>query len=213
MVTTVSSHDDVIVSVLDELKQITSAAASQHENLSAALKLLPQTLQTATGTLSELPGVVANTDPLLAQLRPVAAQLPAVASNLDPVLRELQPVAAKLQPTLLAAAGLLHYTPGLLNAAQSTVPGIDATLTYLEPVLSFLRPYTPEVTGVISTWASAFSNYGPNGHYMRAFVQAGLTAVDVNPGIVPPGDVNDPYPLPGANVGQPWTDAFGSGVH
>jgi phospholipid/cholesterol/gamma-HCH transport system substrate-binding protein len=213
MVSTVSAHDGVIVDVLDELKKITTAAASQHESLSSALKELPTTLQDATNTFGELPGVVAKADPLLKKLQPVAAQLPSVAANLEPVLRSLQPVAAKLRSTLLAASHLLQYTPGLLDAAGSTLPGIEATASYLEPVLGFLRPYTPEIAGFLTTWASAFSNYNANGHYMRAFVQAGLTAVDVNPGIVPPGDVNQPYPAPGANVGQPWTDAFGSGVH
>jgi phospholipid/cholesterol/gamma-HCH transport system substrate-binding protein len=80
-------------------------------------------------------------------------------------------------------------------------------------VLNFLRPYTPELQGFLSNWASAFSGYNANGHYARFLAQAGPASVDANPGIMPPGVTSDPYPLPGANVGQPWTDAFGSSVH
>jgi phospholipid/cholesterol/gamma-HCH transport system substrate-binding protein len=213
MVGTVSAHDGAIRDVVDELTTLANATADQRASVTATLKQLPATLEVASTTLAEIPGVVDRADPLLKDLAPATAKLPSVARNLRPVLLNLQPVAAQLRPTLAAAAELLKFTPGLLDTAHTTVPGIDATLSYLEPVLSFLRPYTPELQGFLSNWASAFAGYNANGHFARFLAQAGPTSVDVNPGIMPPGVTNDPYPLPGANVGQPWSDAFGSGVH
>jgi len=213
MVGTLSAHDSTIRTVVDELTTLANAASNQRASVTATLKLLPSTLDAATTTLGHIPGVVDKANPLLKDLTPVTAKLPGVARNLKPVLVDLRPVAAQLRPTLAAASQLLKYTPGLLDTAHSTVPGIDATLTYLEPALAFLRPYTPELQGFLSNWASAFSGYNANGHYARFLAQAGPASIDNNPGIMPPGVTNDPYPLPGANVGQPWSDAFGSGVH
>jgi phospholipid/cholesterol/gamma-HCH transport system substrate-binding protein len=213
VVHTVSGHDAAIRAVVDELTTLTSATVRERASVRAALQQLPPTLRTANTTLSHIPGVVDKAGPLLEDLRPVTAKLPSVARNLEPVLTQLQPVAARLRPTLAAAAALLRYTPGLLDTSHATVPGIDATLAYLSPVLSFLRPYTPELQGFLSNWASAFAGYNANGHYARFEVQAGAASIDANPGVLPPAVQNDPYPLPGANVGQPWSDAFGSGVH
>ncbi|MDQ1458539.1 MAG: phospholipid/cholesterol/gamma-HCH transport system substrate-binding protein [Actinomycetota bacterium] len=213
MVGTLSAHDSTISNVVDELTKLADASANQRASITATLKLLPSTLDAATTTLGHIPGVVDKANPLLKDLAPVTAKLPGVARNLKPVLADLRPVAAQLRPTLAAASQLLTYTPGLLDTADATVPGIDATITYLEPVLAFLRPYTPELQGFLSNWASAFAGYNANGHYARFLAQAGPASVDNNPGIMPPGVTNDPYPLPGANVGQPWSDAFGSGVH
>jgi phospholipid/cholesterol/gamma-HCH transport system substrate-binding protein len=212
MVTTLAARDGTVRDVVDELTTLAQAAGAQRDSVSAALQELPATLNAASETLGIIPGTVDKTDPLLEQLAPATAKLPAVARDLRPVLVDLRPVAAQLRPTLAFAAQLLQYTPGLLDTANATVPGIDSTLAYLQPALSFLRPYTPELQGFLSNWASAFAGYNANGHYARFLAQAGPASVDVNPGVIPPGVTNDPYPLPGANVGQPWTDAFGSGL-
>lgn len=210
MVGLLATRDADIRAMIDELTHLTTLTAAQRDNLNAALKVLPGTLRTATSVLGEVPGTVSKTNPLLKNLRESTSQLPTVAHNLRPVLTTLQPVAQRLNTTLASAAQLLQTTPGLLTAATNTLPGIQGTLNYLQPVLSFLRPYTPEAVGFLSTWASAFGNYDGNGHYARIFAQAGLATPLVNPGVVPPGVVRDPYPQPGALVNQPWTDAFGS---
>ncbi|MBB2506588.1 MCE family protein, partial [Amycolatopsis echigonensis] len=113
---------------------------------------------------------------------------------------------------LADAQTLLNYTPGLLDTAHATAPGLNSAVSSLMPALSFLRPFTPEAVGLLSNWGSASANYDANGHYGRIYVQAGASSVNVNPGIVPPGFTSNPTPLPGSPVGQPWTDAFGSGI-
>jgi phospholipid/cholesterol/gamma-HCH transport system substrate-binding protein len=213
MVTTLAARQGTIRDVVDELSTLATAASQQRTNLTAALLQLPSTLDAASKTLGDVPSVVSKANPLLRALAPATAALPRVAQDLRPVLVDLRPVAAQLRPTLAAASQLLNYTPALLDTADATVPGVDTTLSYLEPVVGFLRPYTPELQGFLSNWASAFAGYNANGHYARFLAQAGPASANVNPGVLPPGISNDPYPLPGANVGQPWTDAFGSGEH
>jgi phospholipid/cholesterol/gamma-HCH transport system substrate-binding protein len=212
MVTTLSSRDSDVRAMVDQLAHLTRLTAGQRASLSAALAALPGTLKTADTVLGHVPQTVDKANVLLKDLRGATSQLPATARDLRPVLDQLRPVSARLRTTLTAAAQLLQYTPGLLNAANTAVPGLDTTLTYLQPVLSFLRPYTPEAVGFLSAWASAMGNYDANGHYARIWIQAGGASLNVNPGIPVPGISNDPYPLPGALVHQPWTDAFGSGA-
>jgi phospholipid/cholesterol/gamma-HCH transport system substrate-binding protein len=113
---------------------------------------------------------------------------------------------------LAGASRLLNTTPGLLDAVHQTVPGVAGTASYLGPVLNYLRPYTPELAGWLSEWTSNGGNYDANGHFVRFYLQEGATTFADNPGVLPPGTQNEPYPLPGANANQPWQDAWGSGV-
>lgn len=212
MVGTLAAHDKDIRTIVEELSRTASATARQRTQLADSLRELPSTLDTAGRTLDSVPGVAGKATPLLQDLRPATQQLRSVADNLTPVLKDLRPLVGELGPTLSAAATLLDNTPALLDTAHGTIPGINAAVSYLQPALNFLRPFTPEVMGWTSAWASMSGNYDANGHYGRFLVNAGPTSVVDNPGITPPGTAYDPYPAPGANVGQPWTDAFGSGV-
>jgi phospholipid/cholesterol/gamma-HCH transport system substrate-binding protein len=211
MTTTLAGRDKDVRGVVDDLAHLTSVTADQHQQLAQTLQKLPATLDQANSTLAEVPGVAAKAVPLLNDLEPATKKLPSVAKNLKPVLQDLRPLVAQLAPTLTAAQTLLSYTPGLLDQAHAVVPGVTSAVNYLQPMLAFLRPYTPEAASFFSLWGSAFANYDANGHYARIFgPQEGLASVNNNPGIVPPGIKDDPYPLPGAAGNQPWADAFGS---
>lgn len=212
MVTAVASRDQQVATIVGDLSGLSREVAAERQALRATLKRLPGTLQQATGTLHRVPGAVDAALPLLRDLEPATAELAPVARNLRPVLQDLRPAARDLRPTLARLYDLLGITPGLLDSTTEFLPGLDSTVSRLDKPVEFMRPYTPEITGVISTWNSAFSNYDSNGNYTRLHIQAGPTSFNNNPGIMPPGVVNDPYPAPGAVVGQPWTDANGSGL-
>ncbi|HEY3471851.1 MAG TPA: MlaD family protein [Amycolatopsis sp.] len=212
MVTTLVNRDQQVRAIVSGLSGATAAAAQQREQLRAALRKLPGTLGTADRTLADVPGTVDKAVPLLNDLRPATDRLPAVARTLRPVLADLRPTVAQLRPTLGSLGTLLQFTPGLLDSAHGALPGTDSAVTSLKPALSFLRPYTPEVVGWLSNWGSSAANYDSNGHYMRVNIPAGISSFDNNPGVMPPGMASDPFPAPGAIAGQPWTDAFGSGV-
>jgi phospholipid/cholesterol/gamma-HCH transport system substrate-binding protein len=211
LMTLLARRDHDMRGVIDDLSTLTTRTASKRQHLRSALRALPPTLDQATETLGAVPATAREVSPMLRDLGKATSQLPAVARNLKPVLTDLRPMVANLRPTLSAARQLLGDTPEFLDMAHSVLPGATDALTDVQPALRFLRPYTPELMGWLSTWGSAAANYDSNGHYWRVNIQGSGTSLNVNPGVVPPGMESKPYPLPGENIGQPWTDAFGGG--
>lgn len=207
-----AQHQNDVRAIVTQLGRLTGQAAGREDQLRTALRELPPTLRTAQGTLDRVPPVANATIPLLHDLGPATEQLKPFASKLRPLLHDLRPTVRELRPTLAALSELLDHTPGMLDAAHGTFPALSEALDRLASPLDFLRPYTPEAAGWLTNWDSAFANYDAGGHYARIFVQSGPATLFPNPGLVPPGVRNDPYPLPGQNGGTPWTDAFGSHV-
>ncbi|MPY99125.1 MAG: MCE family protein [Actinophytocola sp.] len=207
-----ASRDKEIQQVVNSLADASSTVAEQRQAMGELLRRLPGTVRQANQTLGKVPDTVDKTVPLLEDMRPVAERLPSTARNLRPVLADLRPAMKQLRPTLDSTAELLRATPGLLDTANATLPDATRAMRGMVPALDYLRPYTPELTGWLSNWASATGNYDANGHYGRIFIQNGLESGNVNPGITGPGVEQRPAPLPGEIVGQPWHDAFGSGM-
>jgi len=207
---TAASRSSNISSTVDQFASTVDTVADERESLQSLLAALPGTIQAADTTLEKVPGAVDEAVPLLQDLQPGVARLPEVARRLSPVLRDLRPTVAELRPTLAALDELLGQTPGLLAALESVAPQLGTAGDDLVPVLAHLRPYTPEAAGWLSNWASGACNYDGNGHYLRAFAQEGGTSLTHNPGVMPPGVVNQHTRLPGEAENQPWTDAFGS---
>lgn len=212
MVGTVAAGDAKVRTVIERLADLAAGTAAERTRLAQALDKAPATLDRARATLGRVPGTVDQAAPLLDDLRPAVARLPHVAAQLRPLLADLRPLSAKLRPTLAAADDLLGHTPGLLDTAHGVLPGLNTTLAGLRTPLNFLRPYTPEAAGALANWSSAFGNYAGSGHYVRFNFTYGAHGYGANPGIVPPGYSKDDSPAPGSLVGQPWTDAYGSGV-
>lgn len=207
-----AARDGEIERVVNGLADASGTVVGQRKALGETLQRLPSTIQQANETLSKVPGAVDKTVPLLRDMRPVAERLPSTARNLRPVLTDLRPAVGQLRPTLDSAAELLRTMPGTLDSANATFPQANTAMRDMVPALNYLRPYTPELTGWLSNWASATANYDANGHYGRIYVQSGLESGNVNPGLTGPGVEKRPAPLPGEIVGQPWKDAFGSGM-
>lgn len=206
-------RQDQLSSTVSGLGQVTSAAASQQGQLTSALSQLPSVLGVAKSTLDVVPPATGAVDPLLGNLLPAIDQLPQTAANLSPVLSALAPTLPELDSTLQAANVLLTRTPGLLDGTNAVLPGLTQAAGTLQPALAFLRPYTPEIVGAVGTFGNGFAGYDSNGHYAAADVYLGAGQVGALPtGLfnLIPGAVNRTAPLPGANVNQPWTDAFGS---
>jgi phospholipid/cholesterol/gamma-HCH transport system substrate-binding protein len=197
-VDTLAQRQQDVGAVIDELSTSARATAGEREQLRAALAKLPPTLRTAQGTLNKVPGVTDEALPLLEDLRPATEKLPGVSEQLAPLLADLRPLVADLKPTLEAASTLLDRTPGLLDSSHRSLPGLAELAGGYAPVLETLRPYTPEVTGFLTTWGSAGQNYDANGRYMRIFAQAGTATPTVYPpGVTPPGIVPEVAPAPG----------------
>lgn len=207
-----AAHQTDVRTIVDQLSQLTSLAASRQQQFRDSLSALPPTLRTAKTTLDKVPPVADKAIPLLNDLEPATDKLRSVSHNLRPLLHDLRPAVRDLRPTLTSLSRLFDYTPDLLDSAHGTLPDLTDALDNLSGPLNFLRPYTPEAAGWLSNWGSAFSPIDGDGHYARIQAQEGAATFTANPGIIPPGYREDPYPAPGANGGTPWTDAFGSGV-
>lgn len=207
-----AKRDQDLEQIVNALGTTTSATVGQRRQLGEVLRRLPRTLERADKTLGDVPGVVDKTAPLLDDLASATERLPSMAKNLRPVLADLRPAVAELRPTLNGLSDLLRHTPGLLDSGRAAAPGINSAFQGVAPALDFLRPYTPELAGWLSNWGSATANYDANGHLGRIFIQTGLEASNVNPGVTGPGVSKRPDPLPGELAGQPWTDAFGGGM-
>lgn len=209
---TLSSRDARTDDTVRQLHVLTAAIADQETQLAAALDELPSTLDQAQRFFDQVPGTVEVVEPLLTDLQPAIGKLPSVARKLSPVMGDLRPTVADLRPTLRSASSLLQQTPTLLDLGTSAIPTVEGTLDELEPAVSFLRPYTPEIVGFLTNWASLFSGKNRAGHFGRAMVPVSATMLNLNPGIVPPGITQWEEPLPGQLADQPWTDANGDAV-
>ncbi|THV08900.1 MCE family protein [Nocardioides caeni] len=208
-----ASRGESLEQVVTSLASATDTIAAQERSVGDTLQKLPPVLDQADTTLARVPGTVDKTLPLLEDLAPATSSLTSVSRNLRPLLRDLRPTVGDLRPTLDRLSQLLGITPGLLDGSTAAAPDADDAMTGLTPVLEFLRPYTPEIAGWATNWGSAAGNRDNQGHYVRFNIQAGVESVIPSPTGQPgPGVTQNLTPDPGEPVGQPWTDAYGSGM-
>ncbi|MFB9730326.1 MlaD family protein [Haloechinothrix salitolerans] len=208
----VAQRQTELSEVVRDFNTVTGEMASKQERLKRGIAELPATLREAKRTLDEVPEAVAEAGPLLADLDPATRRLASVSGVLRPVLAKLRPTVAELRPTLDSAERLLGKTPGLLDRTHDVVPQVTSTLEKLHPAVSYLRPYTPEAIGWVNNWGRDYAHYDAEGHvWLGGLAQAGLAAFNAQPsGGLPPLSTHEPKP--GEVVGQPWTDAHGSGM-
>lgn len=201
-----------IRSVIRDLDLQQSDLAADAASLEASLRELPGTLGEARTTLVKVPDSVAAARPLLVELTAASDALPAFTDEVSPLLRDLNPTLRSSRRALTSLAALLGVTPALLTSSTQVLPDVDQATGRLLPALSFLRPYTPEFTGWFTNWASAGQQYLGDYHVARIKLQEGTTTPIGMFDEPPPGVTRNDRPLPGSNIGQPWTDATGARI-
>jgi len=212
--TTAARRQDISTAVTS-LTQLTQTLAAQDQPLRQTLQELPSTLVSAKRVLDKIPATVDAAAPLLRDAQPLATELGPVSRDLRPVLTDLRATVTDLRPALADAATLLGRTPALLDNANALLPGLNRTVTGALPALQFLRPYTPELAGWLSNWASATANYDSIGNYARIWAQKGPADVNETPHVVAAALESGVLKkreqrLPGQLIDQSWTDANGS---
>ena len=205
-------NSEAIRSSIRDLDAQQPALAANDEALAAALEELPSTLEGARATLGKVPGTVQAASPLLGELTTSVEALPAFTDEVSPLLKDLNPTLGSTRSALDSLADLLGVTPELLMSSTRLLPEVDKATGRLLPALSFLRPYTPEITGYFTNWASAGQQYLGQYHVARIKAQEGTTTPIGVLNALPPGVTQDETPVPGSNVGQAWTDATGSRI-
>jgi phospholipid/cholesterol/gamma-HCH transport system substrate-binding protein len=197
--------------VIANLSDMSENVVTRRKELSKTLDTLPDVLEEGEKTFDAVPDAVDETIPLLEDLEPASEQLADTSKHLKPVLQDLRPAVQDLRPALGSLAKLLNETPAMMDAGAATFPAIDQALKGSQPAVDFIRPYTPEIVGWVSNWASQAGNYDSNGHYSRFGILHGAES------IVPAlskgaGVTQNLEPKPGDPVEQPWEDAYGDGV-
>lgn len=183
--------------------------------------------------------------PGAATLPAFASKLRPVIDQLSPVISQLQPTLASLNvlltdtPNLLTSAnatvpGLTQATSTLVAPQNLTVPVADAngavpldgagypsgqTRQITTSILDFARPYTPELAGFFTNWASWLAAYDANGHLgpFTAVLGPAALAGEVQTtngytspatsvlGLPLPATATNGPPFPGTVAGQPCT--------
>lgn len=197
--------------VIGNLSDMSENVVTRRKELGKTLDTLPDVLEEGEKTFDAVPDAVDETIPLLEDLEPASEQLADTSKHLKPVLQDLRPAVQDLRPALGSLAKLLNETPAMMDAGAATFPAIDQALKGSQPAVDFIRPYTPEIIGWLSNWASQAGNFDSNGHYARFHILHGAESVvpALSKGA---GVTQNVAPKPGDPVGQPWEDAYGDGV-
>lgn len=205
-------NSEEIRSIIRDLDAQQSALATEDDTISEALAELPSTLRQAQDTLGSVPPAVGAVSPLLGELTRSADELPAFTREALPLLADLNPALADTRVAMQRLSSLLGISPELLRSSTQLLPQVNDAAGGVLPTLAFLRPYTPEITGFFTNWASAGQQYLGDYHVARIKVQEGTTTPIDLLNSPPPGVTQDETPLPGSNVGQGWTDATGGRI-
>ncbi len=206
-----ANRQSTLSQVVNNLSDMSASVVSRRKELGQTLETLPEVIEEGEKTFDVVPDAVDETVPLLEDLEPASEQLADTSKHLKPVLQDLRPAVKDLRPALTSLAQLLNETPAMMDAGTATSPDITKAVTTTQPMAEFLRPYTPEVVGWLSNWASFTGNYDSNGHYARFHILAGLESII--PAVAKsPGVSQNLRPKPGEPVGQPWEDAYGDGL-
>lgn len=209
--TILANRQRTLSQVIGNLSDMSDSVVTRRKELGKTLETLPDVIKEGDKTFKRVPDAVDEAVPLLEDLEPASDKLATTSKHLRPVLEDLRPAVQDLRPALASLAQLLNETPAMMDAGTATFPDINQAITTTQPMVEFLRPYTPEVVGWLSNWASLAGNYDSNGHYARFHIVNG--AESVIPSIAKtPGVTQNLRPKPGEPVGQAWEDAYGDGL-
>lgn len=194
LLSNIASRQAQLSGVINNLSQVTSAIAAEHNSLGTAVGELPGFMRLADTTFINLRGSLNTITPLVNDSKPVAPKL-------EKLLKELRPLAYDSIPTIDDLSYVVQH-PGLNNdlidlaklgqpLAAVTVDDIYAdgaerrgafpestiALADATPELAFARPYAVDLTG----WFEGFSHpggYDANGGFSRVAPVVGVASLN-----------------------------------
>ena len=170
-----------LVSLVDAGSQVFHALASENENISTAVRLLPGTLDQATATLAKVQKLADVLGPAATNLLPAARALPAANAALAALAKPSAPIVEnQIRPFVVAARPVIrNLRPAAVNLAQAT-PNLGKVFTVVNNLVNMLG-YNPGNTehGYLFWLAwlfhdgrTLFSTQDANGDYRPIFLQA-----------------------------------------
>lgn len=194
----------------DELARHTQA-------IGTSLELYPTALREARATLERLDTSLTGLDALLADLRPGVHETRRLATPLSRLALRLDDVAPRLEHALRATTAAAPGVTAFLRQAGPFMQRLGPVSARLAPMLGCVRAYTPEIAGLLGTWAGYTKNFDRGGHYMRTLLQSPPSS-DVEQRTSAqfieqsPGQRFALMRPPGLNADQPWfLDSCGVG--
>jgi phospholipid/cholesterol/gamma-HCH transport system substrate-binding protein len=190
--TELATKDDQLAALVDSSNANFQAFANQDQNLRAALRLLPDTLETTRETLGKADALAKELGPTTQALRPAARALGPALRDTRPFLRDstpiirdqLRPFARQARPpvrTLRAAAADLAPTTPRLTRTFKVLNSLLNTLAYNPPGPE--EGYLFWASWVNHAGASIFSTQDAHGAIRRGLVLASCTNLSVLEGI------------------------------
>ena len=223
----VTRDGQALRTVVTDGRRVSAPLAARREALGEAVEGLGTTLATTAdrerevaATLDRLPSTLRSTRSALARVEGATPELSALVRAARPGARELVPTARVLRPTLEATRPALAEGRRLVASAPNDIRPIDALLAEVRPLLPLTRSVldrgnpmldqgrvrTPDITGFVTGWADAMSNFDANGHALRS---AGVFAEPprnrIGPSEAEGGRLVRPFTrTPGVLEDEPW---------
>lgn len=173
-------HGDTVTRVLAGRRQ---QVGDTVDLASATFRTFASRTGKVRATLSALPPALTQVAATTRRLQPSLALLTGLMRDLAPGARQLAPTARVLNPTLTLLRGTALDGARLADTATTAAPDITRLLRrgqpfvkdltpivqHLTPIVACLRPYTPELAGTLSNWASWNANYDAKGNVAKIF--------------------------------------------
>lgn len=200
-----------IQALLDGAGTTFDAIGDRAAALRDSLEVAPRTLTTARDTLRRADSTLVAARELTRDLAPGVTEIRATAAPLDSVLGTLRYVGPDLASTLSTLRRAVPDLDPLLGRLRQEGPKLESIGDQSVSALECLRPYTPEIAGFVSSWASHTSGSDGKDRLFRAQIQnygpAFTNAQPFTPaeaaGLFPGLRYAFPNP-PGQLAGQPW---------
>ncbi len=188
-----------IVDLVESADVLTTATASNQEDLAATIRELPGLLDSARTASGGLQTLATSLAPIAKDLRAAAPALTKALRNLPSVTADVKGLLPSLDIALDRAPATLSRVDDLGAEVSAIVPDARVALADVNPVLSYMAPYHRDLTAFFTNWAAMMANKDENGHYLRIFLVFNETSLknlpfDTHVGLL---DKRNSYPAAG----------------
>jgi phospholipid/cholesterol/gamma-HCH transport system substrate-binding protein len=171
--TVLAGRSQQLTELISHANSTFAAIASQQDNLTTGLKVLPVTFREGNHFFNELPQTLADLTKLVDATKPAAPLLGQFVSKLQPLVTTATPVVSNFSEAISkpgsandlteAALALPQIAKTLTTASPENVRALEESV----PITALFGPYTPDFEGFLRAFGQSTAYYDANGHYAR----------------------------------------------